>query len=83
MQGRSFKTYTAAYKDPQIDESNYAKLVSASFTNIQPNTQETLRAPDSERGLNVDYQFSEIYSKKMHFYYPSNSGNEADPYFYK
>ena len=65
------------------ENGEYYKTEDLQFTNIQPNTQETLRAPDSERGLNVDYQFSEIYSKKMHFYYPSNSGNEADPYFYK
>ncbi len=65
------------------ENGEYFKTEELQFTNVQPNTQETLRAPDSERGLNVDYQFSEIYSKKMHFYYPSNSGNEADPYFYK
>lgn len=65
------------------ENGEYFKTEELQFANIQPNTQETLRAPDSERGLNVDYQFSEVYSKKLHFYYPSNSGNEADPYFYK
>lgn len=65
------------------ENGNYYKTETLQFTNVQPNTQETLSAPDSERGLSVDYQFTEIYSKKMHFYYPSNSGNDADPYFYK
>ena len=65
------------------ENGNYYKTETLQFTNVQPFAEETLSAPDSERGLSVDYQFSEIYSKKMHFYYPSNSGNNSDPYFYK
>jgi hypothetical protein len=65
------------------ENGDYFKTETIQFTNVQPNTQETLPAPDSERGLSVDYQFTEIYSKKMHFYYPSDSGNNEDPYFYK
>lgn len=33
--GNTFKTFTASYKDPKINESDYAKMVSDSFTNIQ------------------------------------------------
>jgi asparagine synthase (glutamine-hydrolysing) len=36
QRGMPLKTFTAAYKDPKIDESNYAKLVTDAFKNITP-----------------------------------------------
>ena len=40
----TFKTFTTAYNDPEIDESAYAKMVSAHFSN----TQNTCTLPDFE-----------------------------------
>jgi hypothetical protein len=59
------------------------KTETVAFYNVLPGTQQSEQAPDSERGMSVELDVSQIYSKKMHFYYPSNSGNNEDPYFYK
>jgi hypothetical protein len=59
------------------------KTETVAFYNVLPETQQSEQAPDSDRGTSVQLDVSQIYSKKMHFYYPSNSGNNEDPYFYK
>ncbi len=48
-----------------------------------PGTQQSEQAPNSDRGTSVELEISQAYSDKMNFYYPSNSGNNEDPYFYK
>lgn len=53
------------------------------FYNVMPGTQQSQQAPNSDRGTSVELDVSQAYSNKMNFYYPSNSGNNEDPYFYK
>jgi hypothetical protein len=62
---------------------NYYKTEIVNFENIEAFSQQTQYAPNSDRGLRVEIDYEQIYSKKMHFLYPSNNGNPEDPYFYK
>lgn len=44
LEGANFNTFTAAYSDPSVDESRYAAMVNANFSNIEghftyPNAQ--------------------------------------------
>ena len=65
------------------DNGGIYKTESVMFYNVLPGTQQSEQAPNSDRGTSVQLEISQAYSKKMHFYYPSNSGNNEDPYFYK
>lgn len=65
------------------DSGGIYKTESVMFYNVLPGTQQSEQAPNSDRGTSVQLEVSQAYSKKMHFYYPSNSGNNEDPYFYK
>ncbi|WP_281239916.1 DUF4339 domain-containing protein [Flavobacterium praedii] len=65
------------------DSGGIYKTETVVFYNVLPGTQQTAQAPDSERGTSVELEISQAYSDKMNFYYPSDSGNYKDPYFYK
>lgn len=65
------------------EDGEIYKTENVVFYNVLPGTQQREQAPDSERGTSVQLEVSQAYSKKMHFYYPSNNGNYEDPYFYK
>ncbi len=56
-----------------------------SVTNIAPNSDKTVSAPNSERGVTVNMEIISISSKAIHFCYPDGmTGNRnADPYFCK
>lgn len=59
------------------------KTESLYFYNLKPNSKKRLKAPDSERGTNVNYFISYIYSKKFKFCYEINSignGSLNDPW---
>jgi hypothetical protein len=65
------------------DSGGIYKTETVIFYNVMPGTQQSEQAPDSDRGTSVQLEISQAYSDKMNFYYPSNSGNIEDPYFYK
>jgi chemotaxis protein histidine kinase CheA len=49
--------------------------------NIPPGTGLNGKAPESKKGNNIKVFITGITSRKLHFCYPSNNGNTADPYF--
>jgi len=51
--------------------------------NVAPKTMEIGIAPKSINGIKVICSIEKIVSKKMHFCYPSNSGNPEDPHICK
>lgn len=51
------------------------------FYNVTPNSTATERSQGSIRGVRVAAEITKIISKRMHFCYPSDNGNPADPYF--
>ena len=65
------------------DSGGIYKTETVIFYNVMPGTQQSEQAPNSDRGTSVQLEISQAYSDKMNFYYPSNSGNNEDPYFYK
>lgn len=65
------------------DGGGIYKTETVVFFNVMPGTQQSEQAPNSDRGTSVQLEISQAYSNKMNFYYPSNSGNNEDPYFYK
>ena len=54
-----------------------------SIFNVPSNSNETGTAPESINGVKVNVTITKIISKKMHFCYPADNGNTADPYFCK
>ncbi len=49
--------------------------------NIPPGSGLNGKAPESKKGNNVKVFFTGITSRKLHFCFPVNNGNAADPYF--
>lgn len=49
--------------------------------NIPPGAGLSGRAPESKKGNNAKAFITGITSRKLHFCYPVNNGNPADPYF--
>ncbi len=59
------------------------KTESLYFSNLKPKSKQRLPAPDSERGIDVNYFISYIYAKKFKFCYEINSlgnGSIIDPW---
>lgn len=54
-----------------------------SIFNVPAGSSETGVAPSSVNGVKVNCSISKIISRKMHFCYPSDNGNQEDPYFCK
>jgi hypothetical protein len=65
------------------DNGGIYKTETVTFTNVPPSSEMAERAPGSSRGTYVRTEIKSIQSKKMHFCFPSNNGNPADPYFCK
>jgi hypothetical protein len=59
------------------------KTETVSFYNVNPNAFEKGTAPSSINGVDFKIAITKIISRKMNFCYPSNNGNEADPYYCK
>lgn len=53
------------------------------FKNVSANSNLQLYSSGSERGTSARAQISNIGSSKMNFCYPSDNGNQNDPYFCK
>ncbi len=49
--------------------------------NIPPGAGLNGKAPESKKGNNVKAFITGVTSRKLHFCYPANNGNPADPYF--
>ena len=51
------------------------------ISNIAPGTTGYARAPGYKKGNNIKVIITNLSSRKLHFCYPANNGNPADPYF--
>ena len=51
------------------------------ITNLPPGTTSYGRAPEYKKGNNIKVIITNISSRKLHFCYPANYRNPADPYF--
>ena len=57
------------------------KSETITLNDIQPRSGVNGKAPASSRGTSVNVYITSVTSKKLHFCYPQNNGNAADPYF--
>lgn len=64
-------------------EKKLVKSETLVISNIAPGTTAYGRAPEYKKGNNIKVIITNISSRKLHFCYPANNGNPADPYFCK
>jgi GYF domain 2 len=57
------------------------KTETVTVYNIPPKTVVNGKGPESKRGDKVNVYFTGISSRQLHFCYPQNNGNPADPYY--
>jgi hypothetical protein len=62
-------------------EKKIFKTEDITINNIPARTTMNGRAPESKKGEKVNVIITGITSKKLHFCYPVNNGNAADPYY--
>ncbi len=62
-------------------ETKIYKTETITITNIPARTTVNGKAPESKKGEKVNVFITGITSKKLHFCFPVNNGNAADPYF--
>lgn len=90
----SFRVYISnntSYLLDQVDvdvqyirkNGNIAQQETVTLLNVPAGASESAIAPSSINGVKVSCTISKIVSKKMHFCYPIDNGNPADPYFCK
>ncbi|HEV7781922.1 MAG TPA: DUF4339 domain-containing protein [Chitinophagaceae bacterium] len=63
------------------NEKKIFKTETITISNIPARTTVNGRAPESKKGEKVNVIITGISSRKLHFCYPMNNGNAADPYF--
>lgn len=64
-------------------EKKLVKSETLVISNIAPGTTAYGRAPEYKKGNNIKVVITNISSRKLHFCYPANNGDPADPYFCK
>jgi hypothetical protein len=62
-------------------EKKIYKTENITVNNIPARTTLNARAPESKKGEKVNVIITSITSRKLHFCYPVNNGNAADPYY--
>ncbi|MGB3006365.1 MAG: DUF4339 domain-containing protein [Chitinophagaceae bacterium] len=62
-------------------EGKVIKSETIVVNNIPPGSGVNGKAPSNKKARKVNTYITGIYSKKLHFCFPQNNGNEKDPYF--
>lgn len=63
------------------NEKKIVKTESITVYNIPPKAGINGKAPESKKGEKVNVFITSITARKLHFCYPQNNGNPADPYY--
>jgi GYF domain 2 len=70
----------------RVDYLKKEKLVGTeilTLSNISPRSTQNVQAAGNKKGKRVNVYITGISSRQLHFCYPVNSGNMADPYYCK